>query len=309
MDGRPLTPTAHVEQDLMMPHDSDQIDGSVRVVTPENISFLYEVAGPFRRLPAYLIDLMIRFGLAAAAVVASSLLGIVAGALAFGPMLLAWFVLEWFYGGLFETFWNGQTPGKRLTGIRVLSVEGKPVNGLQAILRNILRAVDLMPVVPAVALGLPDIPLGIPTLMIGLVTAAWNDRYQRMGDLVCGTMVIVEQRGGSSIVAKMDDPRAAELAACFPISFQIDQKLSRALSAYVERRKSFLAARRHEIACRLAEPLLQQFSLPADTSHDLFLCALYHRAYVVDHDDSAESDLMRDSEPPQLLSAEKGTEY
>ena len=280
----------HVELDSIMPHVRDQIDCSVRVVTPENISFLYEVAGPFRRLPAYLIDLCIRLGLACRRPVVSSLLGIVTGALAFGPMLLAWFVLEWFYGGLFETFWNGQTPGKRMTGIRVLSVDGKPVNGLQAVLRNILRAVDLMPVVPAVALGLPDIALGIPTFVIGLVTPALNDRYQRMGDLVCGTMVIVEQRGDWLAVAKMEDPRAAELAAWLPINLEIDQKLSRALSAYIERRKAFLAPRRREIARRLAEPLLRQCLLPADTSHDLLLCALYHRAYVVDHGDSAESN-------------------
>lgn len=298
-------PFVHVEQDLMMPHDRVQIDCSVRVVTPENIAFLYEVAGPFRRLPAYLIDLSIRLGLAVAAIVVSSLLGIVTGALAYGPMLLAWFVLEWFYGGLFETFWNGQTPGKRTTGIRVLSIDGKPVNGLQAVLRNILRAVDLMPVVPSVALGVPEFPLGIPTFVVGLVTPALNDRYQRMGDLVCGTMVIIEQRSGSSSVVKLEDPRAAKLAACIPINLEIDQKLSRALSIYVERRKAFLEPRRREIARRLAEPLLHQCSLPTDTSHDLLLCALYHRAYVVEHDDAAEANLTRDSETFQLVSAEE----
>ena len=54
-------------------------------------------------------------------------------------------MLFWFYGGLFETFWNGQTPGKRLLGIRVITLDGQPINALQAILRNVLRIVDAQP--------------------------------------------------------------------------------------------------------------------------------------------------------------------
>jgi len=266
-----------------MPTDRDQIDCSVRIVTPENISFLYEVAGPCRRLPAFLLDVGIRLGLALAALFACGLLGVVVGQAVFGPLLRSWFVLEWFYGGLFETFWNGQTPGKRMSGLRVLGVDGKPVSGLQAVLRNILRTVDIMPVVPAAALGLSTVPLAIPTLMIGLVTPALNRRYQRMGDLVCGTMVIVERPGALAGITELEDPRAAELAACLPAHFQVDRKLSLALSTYVERRRSLVAARRREIARHLAVPLLERFGLPRDTSHDLLLCALYHRAYIADH--------------------------
>ena len=262
----------------LMADELEQIDISVRIVTPENIAFQYQLAGPFRRLPAYLIDLGIRVGVGILSVFALGLLGIVAGNAAFGLLLLFWFVLEWFYGGLFETFWNGQTPGKRMTGIRVLRIDGQPINGLQAVLRNILRAVDLMPVVPAVALG----PFPVPTLMIGLLTPALNRRFQRMGDLVCGTMVVVEERRRLSGVTKLHDARIAQLAALVPAHVEIDRKLGRALSAYVERRNVFTEPRRAEIARELALPLLQRFSLPHDTNHDLFLCALYYRAFVAD---------------------------
>jgi hypothetical protein len=165
-----------------------------------------------------------------------------------------------------------------------------------------------MPVVPAVAIGIPDMPLGFPTFVVGLVTPALNDRYQRLGDLVCGTMVVVEQRGGLSGAAKIDDPRVAELAALIPVNFQVDQKMSRALSAYVERRTAFLAPRRREIARRLAEPLLRRFSLPANTSHDLLLCALYHRAFVAGRTEAAEAATIGQSAPPQLVAAEEGAE-
>jgi len=59
-----------------------------------------------------------------------------AGGVGLSVILVAWFGLSWFYGGFFETVWNGQTPGKRLLGLRVLTVEGQPINALQAVLRN-----------------------------------------------------------------------------------------------------------------------------------------------------------------------------
>ena len=140
-----------------------------------------------------------------------------------------------------------------------------------------------MPVVPAAALGFSPLLWAVPTLMVGLITPALNRRYQRMGDLVCGTMVIVERRGGLAGIAKFEDPRAARLAAVLPATLVVDPKLSLALSTYVDRRGSFSPQRRREIACHLAGPLLQQLQLPADTSHDLLLCALYHRAYIAEH--------------------------
>ena len=126
-----------------------QIDSTIEIVTPENIAFQYQAAGPFLRLPAFLIDLLIRFSVMALALIGAMILGaVLRGFFVFALLLLLWFVLEWFYGGLFETYWNGQTPGKRLLGIRVLSVGGQPINGLQAVMRNILRYVDMMPSIP-----------------------------------------------------------------------------------------------------------------------------------------------------------------
>ena len=43
-----------------MSNDDAPIDSSISIVTPENIAFQYQLAGPFRRLPAYLIDIAVR---------------------------------------------------------------------------------------------------------------------------------------------------------------------------------------------------------------------------------------------------------
>jgi uncharacterized RDD family membrane protein YckC len=270
-----------------MASESQQIDATVEVVTPENIAFKYQVAGPFRRLPAYLVDLLIRAFLWGAAVMLVVFVGFVdftgvMTGLAGMAMFLAWFVIEWFYGGLFETFMNGQTPGKWLLGIRVVTIEGQPINGMQAILRNLVRAVDLFPPISLVP------PLIVfPTYMLGLTTMMCNRRFQRLGDLVSGTMVVLEERTWLLGVAKLEDPRAAQLAAYLPPKFEVSRSMSKALAAYVERRSYFSPARRREIARHLAEPLLREFELPADTSHDLLLCAVYYKAFIAEHGDES----------------------
>ncbi len=260
---------------------SDQLDSAIEIVTPENIAFRYELAGPFRRLPAFAIDFALRLGFWIAVMIALSFAGV--GQIGFGILLLLWFVLEWFYGGLFETYWNGQTPGKRLIGIRVLTVDGQPINGIQAVMRNILRFADLMPTFPLAALVGEPVPMGIPTGMIGLITPMMNQRYQRLGDIVCGTMVVIEDRSWLFEVTTLDDPRAAQLAEYIPASFQVNRQLSRAIATYVERRRYFIPTRRREIAKHVAKPLLERFHLPSDTSYDLMICALYYRVFVADH--------------------------
>ena len=251
-----------------------KFDTHIEIVTPENIAFQYRVAGPFRRLPAYLIDLTVRGLVAVAGLIALSLgLGFVGLAgLGFGLTLVLWFLLAWLYGGVLEAYWNGQTVGKRMMRIRVVTVDGQPINGLQAVLRNVLRTVDAQPIV---------------FYLLGLVAATMNDRFQRLGDLACGTMVVVEQRHWFQGIERIDEPGVSQLADRIPPAFEASPTLGRTLAGYVQRRRNFSVARRLEIARHLAVPLQQEFDLPADTSPDLLLCALYHRTFLTDRDGDA----------------------
>jgi hypothetical protein len=192
--------------------------------------------------------------------------------------------MSWFYGGFFEAYWNGQTPGKRVLGLRVVCIDGQPINGVQAVLRNILRAADALPVVPLPGSELP-VPV-LPLFQVGLLTPLLNERYQRLGDLVCGTMVVVEEKQFGAAMIQMKDPAAVQLAAQLPANLQVSRSLGRALTKYVSRRAMFSHERRSEIARRLAETLIRQFSLPPQTNYDLLLCALYYRAFI---DDRAEA--------------------
>jgi uncharacterized RDD family membrane protein YckC len=272
-----------------MAAEAKQLDDTIEIVTPENIAFEYRVAGPFRRSLAYLIDLVLRLGVGMGLSFALCIgLGWVVGDAVMGVVLLIIFACTWLYGGLFEAFMNGQTPGKRLVGIRVLTVEGQPINGMQAMVRNVLRTVDEMPPLPLNTFpGFEEatngeMPLAfiIPSFVLGLIVMASNKRFQRLGDLCCGTMVVVEERHWLTGVIKLEDPRAAQLAEYVPASFVVNRSMARALAAYVDRRRFFSPARRREVARHLADPLLRLFQLPADTSHDLLLCALYYRTFV-----------------------------
>src|SRR3954469_13216588 len=139
------------------------LDTTVRLVTPERIVFRYPLAGPFRRYVAYLIDLALVLVLTLGAALVSALLAL-GSASGVGPFLVAYFVLMWGYRGSCEAVFNGQTLGKRLLGIRVVTDRGVPITGAQAILRNVVGALD--GVVPY--LSRPDLTSML--LMIGLAS-------------------------------------------------------------------------------------------------------------------------------------------
>jgi len=201
--------------------------------------------------------------------------------LLFAILLVLMLIVGWFYGALMETYWNGQTIGKRMVGIRVLSSDGQPINGLQGVMRNILREADLMPVIPFAAFGGAGLG-GIPTGLIGLLVPVFTQRYQRLGDIVAGTIVIVEERSWTPATIKLDDPRIPQLAALLPVSLQFGHKMTQAIGSFMERRKFLSPGRRHEIARHIAKPLLERCNLPDDTSYDLFMCALYYRQFVAE---------------------------
>jgi len=241
------------------------LDSTLNVVTPENIAFEYRLAGPFRRLPALVLDTCIRISIEVAlAFIIFLTVGLASPGLAGFVFLVLYLIIDWFYGVLFETFFNGQTPGKHVLGLRVLTDQGEPINGLQATLRNLLRAADLV----------------FP--VVGLFVTTLNRKFQRLGDLVAGTIVVIEERQWLTGVAKLDDPRAIQLAAYLPPNFVVSRLLAKALATYVERRRFFTPPRRREVARHLALPLLERFELPHDTSYDLLLCALYYRTFIAD---------------------------
>lgn len=289
------------------------LDTTIAVKTPENIAFEYQLAGPFRRLPAYLIDVAVRWGVIIVLALGLMLIIGLVDLQTLSPFALAagfilYFVISWFYGTILEAYFNGRTVGKWACGIRTIDADGRPVSGKQALIRNLLRIADLAPMA-AISQVAEDVPpvFVIPTGMIGLLSMISTRRLQRLGDLAAGTMVIVDERSWRLPVAKVDDPRVPALASFVPGDYRISRSMARTLAVYAERRHFLTPARRREVARHLTIPLVERFEFRSDIDPDLLLYALYYKTFLADA--TAElpdlgplagySPLLRDADKPQ----------
>jgi len=152
--------------------------GTWQIRTPEAAVFEFELAGPASRALAWLADRLV-VGLAtAAAGTGLSLADLVAPGLGGALFLVVYFVLDWGYHAGFEWRSNGQTPGKRLVGLRVMSDRGLRLTLAQAVVRNLFRLID-----------------GLPVLyLLGGCVAALEEHGRRLGDLAAGTVVVRVRR-------------------------------------------------------------------------------------------------------------------
>lgn len=265
-------------------NSQNAIDLTAVITTPENIQFEYRIAGPFRRLPALLLDFAIRVIFFVLVGFLSLVIGVsvpFSGPVITLLFMIFWFGMEWFYGLFFEAYWNGQTPGKYLTQIRVISIDGRPINIYQATVRNFLRLADIAPMV-SLEMFSPDAPPAymIPTFLVSLICMSLTTRFQRLGDIAAGTMVIVNERSWAPANVKLEDPRIVSLSEFIPANFRMSSTLAKAVALYAERRSRIPVPRRVELAMHLAKPLLKRFNFREDTSPDLLLCALYYREFV-----------------------------
>lgn len=159
---------------------------SLVLATPEGLELEREIAGAGSRFCAALIDALL-VGLAFLVLLFIALLatlgdpsglsGFLAGIL-LGGLLLVLIA----YQAAFGILWSGQTPGKRLLGLRVASADGWPASAAQHLLRALLWPLDVL------------LPLPLPFGLLGLVILMLSRRGQRLGDLVAGTLVLREPR-------------------------------------------------------------------------------------------------------------------
>jgi uncharacterized RDD family membrane protein YckC len=245
---------------------SEPLDTVVRIVTPERIILQYPLAGPSRRFVAYLIDQILLVVLILLALLA--LLVLALGSMAgWGPALVAYFLLTWGYGAFCEGVFNGQTLGKYLLGIRVVSERGVAISGAQAILRNLVGSADgLLPF----------------CFQIGLASMVLTRKFQRLGDLAAGTMVVIEERRHNRPITRIAEPEVEELLPWLPQQITASSELARALSDYVQERLRYAPPRRAEMAEPLAGPLRKRFGLSERIAADVVLCAVYHRIFLDD---------------------------
>jgi uncharacterized RDD family membrane protein YckC len=206
----PWEPTPRELSPRKLSHDQLTID------TPELVSIRFPVAGLGSRFLAIFADTVIQLIAYIILILIFALIGNSAakatGDVGFSQNGEKWFIaglivfhflLFWGYFALFETFWNGQTPGKKLFKIRVIQQSGRQISFFEALTRNLLRIIDLLP----------------GFYLIGVITMLCNRQHQRLGDLAAGTLVIHERsseeplwggRGPRTITAAVFTPPVQE---------------------------------------------------------------------------------------------------
>jgi uncharacterized RDD family membrane protein YckC len=203
------------------------IDTLCAVETPEGVELEFSPAGPVPRALAWIVDAGIRCALYLA--LASALNGL--GRVGLGLTLLVLFLLEWFYPVAFEVLAGGQTPGKKLLGLRVLRADGAPVGWSRSTVRSLLAFADFLPF---------GFAAGLAAMLLGR-------RCQRLGDLAAGTLVVHVEPPLAPRPAPGD---AQALAPPFPLTLPEQ----RAIMGFAERAPGLTLERARELA-DLLEPL------------------------------------------------------
>jgi uncharacterized RDD family membrane protein YckC len=172
--------------DSMGQPNMDQLKmDQLRIDTPEQIALELPLAGIGSRFLALAIDTLIQGAfyliigvfLIFTYAVGSSILTFLPRLVGPAIAIFIGFAVYWGYFAFFETVWKGQTPGKRYAGIRVIKDSGRPINAFEAIGRNLMRVVDILPGVYGV----------------GVVCMMLNRQSRRLGDFVAGTVVVHEK--------------------------------------------------------------------------------------------------------------------
>jgi uncharacterized RDD family membrane protein YckC len=170
--------------DAAMTETPDQLT----IETPEQVAIHFPLAGIGSRFLAVLADSLLQ---GVAYVVLFFIIFLILSTAPDGLQAIArsdekWFIaaiivlaflLHWGYFTLFEAFWNGQTPGKKLCKLRVIRDSGRQITFFESMTRNLIRVIDSLP-------GFYG---------IGVVTMLCNRHSKRLGDFAAGTLVVHER--------------------------------------------------------------------------------------------------------------------
>jgi uncharacterized RDD family membrane protein YckC len=222
-------------------------DDKLTIETPEQTSLEFPLAGVGSRALALLLDTLIQAvaaiaiiillvifsrGVAAVTVRVQAAVGLWFEAI----MVLIWFVIYYGYFAIFESVWNGQTPGKRIAHLRVIQESGRPVQVWQSVARNVMRFIDQLPSFYAV----------------GLVSALISKQNRRLGDFVAGTVVVHERPLTKIAVGWTSTPLEGAPAMRLGAA-RLGPEETRLIEAFLQRRDSLDIEVRSRMAHQIAE--------------------------------------------------------
>ena len=236
-----------------------QSSDQLHIHTPEQIALELPLAGIGSRFLGLAIDTLLQIVLYLAGGLLFAWIGIsgIAHLVSWLPaswfgavMILFLFCVYWGYFAIFEILWNGQTPGKRLAKIRVIKESGRPINAYEAIARNLLRAIDVLPTLYGV----------------GVVCMMLNSQNRRIGDFVAGTVVVHDQRTEE---VRPDWNTAAEAAPANPQLASLTSDDLVLIETYLQRRFQLEQSVRDNAAFQIGIRITNKTGLQRDPAQSM----------------------------------------
>ena len=228
------------------------------IETPDGVRFALPLAGPASRFLAWFIDAMAIGAACGLLGRLISILGVVSTDVVLMLSIISYFVVWVGYGIAFEWIWRGQTPGKRVLGLRVLDASGQKLQFSQIAIRNLMRFLDALPVL----------------YLAGGASMILTRRYQRLGDLVANTIVIRRREFSIPDLANLDKGEkfnsfleAPHLAA--RLRQQVSPELAQIAYEALRRRDELTAETRIEVFRDIAERFRSIVKFPDELTASL----------------------------------------
>jgi len=144
---------------------------TLKIVTTQNIELEYDLASLGERIAGYIIDSLILI----AYLVIILFIFIGGDLIRWSDSLIFLFIIPvFFYHLVSEILMNGQTVGKKVMNIKIISLDGRPATIGQYLIRWLFRFVDFT----------------ITNCLGALICVAVSEKRQRIGDIVAGTAMI-----------------------------------------------------------------------------------------------------------------------
>ena len=204
-----------------------RIDTLQTVELAEGMEIHLRTAGPFLRLVAWILDLVIEMiALIILSVGFNLIFPVMGGNVSQGIFLFSFFLIWWFYHVFFEISPWGATIGKRAFGLRVVNEAGGGIAMGASMTRNFIRGVELL--IPFASL-----------------IVFFNPRFQRLGDLAAGTLVVYSKPRIDPVIP---GPPPLEKV---PVNLILSREEEAAVLSFRYRSGGWSEARRMELANHL----------------------------------------------------------
>jgi uncharacterized RDD family membrane protein YckC len=221
------------------------MDRTLEVRTPESIAFNYELAGLGSRFLALTVDMSIQIltllvlvvgvmlvvRVTHGSIVRAAASNKLAESVGLAIVIAVLFVLLFGYFIVFEALGNGQTPGKKLLGLRVVRDGGYPIDFGASLIRNLIRVGEQL----------------IGFYALAAVSALLSPENKRLGDHAAGTIVVRD--------ARLAEPRTLKEPLAEPVyapTAYLSGEERGLIKRFLERRDALSVDRRKELAAQLA---------------------------------------------------------